>query len=250
MGRAASRSDRRAQQRLYAAALTARGKQYRAKRLVDCVLQDEKKEATGYRTWRCQHRNCLFCCWKYWRGFIENYLRKINKITHNNYRLSLLTLTIPNVPSLSPELYRELAANLKKLMRRYPFKGRVVGAVARIETDFNPHSQDFHIHIHIILIYSQCLPQEEIAEAWRDVMGQLPNVYELSDAPCQASKPCVVWIEKIKPGTLRRTVRYIFKFEPFKDAEAFAEYDCAVRSVRLVQSFGTLFERNRKARRR
>jgi hypothetical protein len=250
MGTATSRSDRRAQQRLNAAALTARGKHHRAKRMVDCVLQDEKKEATGYRTWRCQHRNCLFCCWKYWRTFVENYLRKVKRLTRNDYRLSFLTLTIPNVPSLSPELYKELTANLKKLMRRYPFKCRVVGAVARIETDFNPHSQDFHIHIHIILIYNHCIPQKEIAEAWSDVMGPQSSVYELSDVPGQASKPCVVWIEKIKPGTLRRTVRYLFKFEPFEDAEAFAEYDCAVRNVRLVQSFGTLFERNRKARRR
>jgi hypothetical protein len=249
MGKASSRSDRRALQRLNAAALTVRGRHQRAKRLVDCVLQDEKKEATGYRTWRCQHRNCLFCCWKYWRGFIENYLRKINKLTGNDYRLSFLTLTIPNVLSLSPDLYRELAANLKKMMRRYPFKCRVVGAVARIETDYNSHSQDFHIHIHIILIYSQCIPQKEIVEAWSDVMGPQPSVYELSDVPGRESKPCVVWIEKIKPGTLRRTVRYVFKFEPFEEAEAFAEYDCAVRNVRLVQSFGALFERNRKARR-
>ena len=238
-------SERRTSQRLYAAALTARGEHYRAKRLVDCVLQDERKEATGYRVWRCQHRNCLFCCRKYWRRFAYKYNRKIERHLDADPRLCFLTLTIPNTPSLSPKLYRWLAANLKKLMRRYPFKDNVIWAIARIETDFNSRSQDFHVHIHIILICKQYIPQREIAKTWRDLLGPQPNT--LSDVPGRDGTPCIVHIEKIKPESIKDTVNYLFKYRPIKEAEAFAEYECAVKNVRLVQSFGALRGRNGKA---
>jgi len=162
-----------------------------------------------------------------------------------DYSVSLLTLTIPNTLLLNRELFKWLSLNMKKLMRRYPLNDRVVGAVARIETDFNSDSQDFHVHIHMILIYRQCIPQNEIAEAWRDLTQ--PNGYVQSDVPGRASNPCVVWIEKIEPGAIKKTVSYLFKSRPFKDAEAFAEYDCGVKNTRLVQAYGKLFERKRKA---
>jgi len=228
----------RTSQRLYAAALTARGEHHRAKRLVDCVLHDERKEVTGYRVWRCQHRNCLFCYWRYWQRFIRKYARKIERLMGVDPRLCFLTLTIPNTPSLNPKLYRWLAANLKKLMRRYPFKDNVVWAVSRIETDFNSQSQDFHVHIHMILICNQYIPQKAIAIVWRDVLGPQPNT--LSDVPGRESAPCIVHIEKIKPESIKDTVSYLFKYRPIKEAEAFAEYECAVKNVRLVQSFGAL----------
>lgn len=240
MSKASSRSARRAQQRLNAAALTTRGEHHRAKRLVRCVLEDEKREETGYRTWRCQYRNCLFCCWRYSRRIMSKYMRKIERLMCDDYRVSFLTLTVPNTLSLSPQLYKELGINLKRLLRRYPFKGRVVGAVARIETDFNPVSQDFHVHIHIILVYKKCIPQKELEDAWRSLIGSQLIGYELSDMPGRESAPCVVWIEKIKPEAIRRQVGYLFKFKPFESAEAFAEYDCAVKNVRLVQTYGAL----------
>jgi hypothetical protein len=239
--------ERRANQRLNAAALTARGEHHRAKGLIHCVLEDERREVTGYRTWRCQQRHCLFCCRRYSQRLTRKYARKIERLMGNDYRVSLLTLTVPNTPSLSPKLYKWLAINLKRLLRRHPFIGRVVGAVARIETDFNSDSQDFHPHIHVILIYKQCISQREIAEAWRDLTSPQPNDYALSDVPGCVSQPCIVWIEKIAPEAIREKVGYLFKFKPFKDAEAFAEYDCAVRNVRLVQTYGALRGRFRKA---
>lgn len=174
-------------------------------------------------------------------------MRKIDRLMRDDYRLSFLTLTLPNTLSLSPELYKGLAINLKRLLRRYPFKGRVVGAVTRIETDFNSDSQDFHVHIHVILIYKQCIPQREIEVAWRSLIGPQLIGYELSDMPGRESAPCIVWIEKIEPGAIRRQVGYLFKFKPFESAEAFAEYDCAVKSVRLVKTYGALRGRIRRA---
>jgi hypothetical protein len=174
-------------------------------------------------------------------------MRKIDRLMCDDYRISFLTLTIPNTLSLSPELYKGLAMNIKRLLRRYPFKGRVVGAVARIETDFNSDSQDFHVHIHMILIYRKCIPQREIEDAWRGLIGPQLNCYAISDVPGRESVPCIVWIEKIKAEAIRRQVGYLFKFKPFKDAEAFAEYDCAVKNVRLIQTYGALRGRIRKA---
>ena|SRR5215213_1187598 len=230
-----------------ATALIARGKNHRARGLVRCVQEDERIEATGYRTWRCQNRNCLFCCGRYSRKFTGRYMRKIGKLLRDGYRLSFLTLTIPNTLSINPQLYKWLGMNLKRLMARSLFKGRVVGAIARIETDFNADSQDFHPHIHIILIYTQCIPQREIAEAWRDLIEPQLNEYAPSDVPGHEGGACVVWIEKIKPEEIKKTVAYLFRFKPFEDAEAFAEYDCAVRNIRLIQTYGALRGRKRRA---
>lgn len=235
MATASRTSERRARQRLNVAALIARGEHYRAKRLLDCVLQDEKKEATGYRTWSCQHRNCLFCGWKHSQRFSRRYVRKVGRNISNADRLSLLTLTIPNVLSLSPQLYKWLAVCVKRLLRRDLFRDRVIAAIVVIETIYNPDSQDFHVHIHAILVYEQCIPQKETVEAWRSLTASPPDGLTLSDAPER-----VVWIRKINPKSIRQTVGYLFKFKPIEDAEAFAEYDCAVKNVRLVQSFGAL----------
>lgn len=241
-----SKCERRKRQLQNAAALIARGKTHRAQGLIRCVQEDEKREATGYRTWRCQNRNCLFCCGRYSQRLTRKCMRKMGRVMGDGYRLSFLTLTIPNTLSLNPHLYKWLGMNLKRLMARSPFKGRVVGAIARIETDFNPDSQDFHPHIHIILIYKQCIPQREIAEAWRDLINPQVNEYVPSDAPGREGRPCVVRIKKIKPEEIRRTVAYLFKSKPFEDADAFAEYDCAVRNVRLIQTYGALRGRRRR----
>ena len=246
MDTSSSRAERRARQRLNAAALASRGEHHRAKRLIDCLLEDERKEVTGYRTWSCQHRYCLFCCWRYSQRLTRKNVRKIERLMGANSRLCFVTLTIPNTPSLSPELYKWLSTNLKKLMRRYPFKDRVIGAIARIETDFNSISQDFHVHIHMIIIYRQCIPQNEIVEAWRNLIHPQLNDYALSDVPGREGSPCVVWIKKIAPEAIKQTLNYMFKFAPFKDADAFAEYDCAVRNVRLVQTFRALRGRIRR----
>jgi hypothetical protein len=235
MATASRTSERRARQRLNAAALIARGEQHRARRLLDCVLQDEKKEATGYRTWSCQHRNCLFCGWKHSKRLSCSKLRRTEKILANGHRGSLLTLTIPNVLSLSPLLYRWLAACFKRLLRRDLFRERVIGAIVIIETVFNPASQDFHVHIHAILVYKQCISQKETVEAWRSLTASPPDGLILSDALER-----VVWIKKINLKSIKQTVGYLFKFKPIEDAGAYAEYDCAVKNVRLVQTFGAL----------
>jgi replication protein len=247
MATALSTSERRAIQRLYAAALTARGAHHRAKQLLRCVLEDERQEITGYRSWRCQYRNCLICCWRYSQRLTRRYVRKIEKIRCDDYRLGFLTLTIPNVSSLSSELYKGLAANQKSLFRRAPFKDRMVAGVSKIETDFNYESQDFHPHTHMILIYEQCIPQEEIVEAWCDLIYPQPSHYVLSDVPGHEGEPCLAWIKKIDPEAIRRAVNYLFKYRPIKEAEAFAEYDCAVRKIRLVQSYGALRGRTGRA---
>ena len=247
MDRSSRTSQRRARQQLNAAALASRGEHHRAKRLIDCLLEDERKEVTGYRTWSCQHRYCLFCCRRYSQRLVRKNVRKIERLMGTDSILCSLTLTVPNTPSISPRLYKWLSTNLKGLMRRYPFKGCVLGAVARIETDYNSDSQDFHPHIHAILICRQYIPQRKIAEAWRDLINPQLSNYEPPDTPGREGSPCVVWIKKIAPEAIERTLDYMFKFAPFKDAEIFAEYDCAVRNVRLVQTFGALRGRIRRA---
>src|SRR4051812_41580865 len=98
--------ERRTRQRMNAATLAARGEPYHAKRLLDCVLQDEQREAIGYRTWHCQQRNCLYCGRKYWKRRIRPYRPTLENLMAISYPLSFLTLTIPNVPWLNPQLYK------------------------------------------------------------------------------------------------------------------------------------------------
>jgi hypothetical protein len=235
MATTSRKSERRARQRLNAAALMARGEERRAQRLLDCVLQDERKEMTGYRTWSCQHRNCHYCGWKNSQKSSRRYVRKVEKTISSDDRLSFLTLTIPNVLAPSPQIYRWLSGCFKNLLHRDPFRGCVVGALVVIETVFNPDSQTYHIHLHAILIYTKCISQKEIAKAWHALTVSPPDGLDLPDAPGR-----VAWIKKIDPKTIRQMVSYLFKFKPIEDAEAYAEYDCAVKNVRLVQTYGAM----------
>lgn len=228
-------SERRARQQLHAAALAARGEHYRAKQLLDCALEDEIKGATGYRTWRCQQRTCLICGWRYSKRLIRLYGSMSENLLAKGFRLSFLTLTIPNVVWLKPNLYRWLSASFKKLRHRELFRDRVNGAISIIETDFYPDSQEYHVHIHGLLSYQQCIPQEELAEAWSKLTALPPDGFPVTDAPER-----VVDIRKVDPESIKEVLDYMFKFNPIEDPEAFAEYDCAVRNVRLVNAYGIM----------
>jgi hypothetical protein len=160
----------------------------------------------------------------------------------NGYRLSFLTLTIPNVLWLTPQLYIWLSDCFKKLMRRDPFKNRLNGAIIVIETDFNPYPQDFHVHIHGIFSYEECIPQEELELVWRKLTAILPEGFPVTGSPKR-----IVWIKKIEPKSIWSTTGYLFKFRPIEDAVAFAEYDCAIENVRLVRAYGAMRGGSRKA---
>lgn len=175
------------------------------------------------------------------------FTREIERYLGDGYRMSFGTFTVPNTPSLSREQYKWLSKKLRRLLRRRPFKGRVFAAVAVIESDFNSDSQDWHVHIHIILIYDLCIPQREIEDAWRDLVNSEFN-YVQSDVPGRVNPPCIVWIKKVELEDLRQTVNYLFKPQTFDNADAFAEYDCAVRNIRLVHSYGALRGRNGHSR--
>jgi hypothetical protein len=120
-------------------------------------------------------------------------------------------------------------------MRRYPFRDRVNGTITVIETDYNQYSADFHVHIHGIISYEECIPQEEIETVWRKLTAIPPEGFPVTDPPER-----IVWIKKIESKSIWSTVGYLFKFRPIEDAEAFAEYDCAIDRVRLIRTYGAM----------
>jgi hypothetical protein len=144
-------------------------------------------------------------------------------------------------------------ASYRKLLRRYPFKGRAIGSIARVEVDYNADTQEFHIHIHAILVYKQCIPQEEIKVAWFKLTKQVADYIELRDSPNKSDTPRSVWIDKIEvddenvfrgDSAIGDALGYISKFRPFNDPEAFAQFECSAKGFRFVRAYGALYGKN------
>jgi Replication protein. len=249
----ASRAAKRRRQRQNADALKEYGAADLARRFDRCASENERRQKGEFSTWRCQHRHCEFCARIYSQKTIWKYEPKLARLVLVGYRLCLLTLTIRNSFAINLRQLEWLFMNYRKLQRRHPFKGRVIGSIARIEVDYNPDTQEFHVHIHAILVYQQCVPQEEIKAAWFHLTKQEADYIELKDSPSQADIPRSVWIDKIEAENenafgedlaIRNALGYVSKFRPFSDSEAFAQYECTARGFRLIRAYGALYGNN------
>lgn len=208
----------------------------------------ESKTTQIAHLFRCQLRFCEFCQWRDSRRIFRKYFRRLLACVDDGYRLAILTLTIRNLSSINSQNYDHLAQSLKALFQHPIFKQYVYGGLARIETTFNVDRAEFHPHIHIIIIYRACIPQNEIKALWQALTAGVED-YEPVDLPAAQPSTRSTWIRKIEfaesnPPSVRRTLRralnYICKFNPIGDPEAFASHFHATSGKRLVRAYGVL----------
>jgi DNA-directed RNA polymerase subunit RPC12/RpoP len=167
---------------------------------------------------RCGDRTCAVCREKdFWRMF-KGYLESVEAIK----RPKLLTLTLRNVPELKREHIRGLRKSFTKLMHRKWYKDRVRGGLQTIE--IVNKGNGWHVHMHVLLD-AEYLPQRKIAKDWQEITGDSFMV-DIREAGT------------VKEG-LKYCLKYLSKAPVLSGHEE--EYREAVKGLRLVQPFGTLY---------
>ena len=217
-------------------------------------MEDCKTVDRVYPQFRCQLRVCEFCYWRESKRIYKRYANKLHDYVDGGFRLAILTLTIPNLSHISSQDYDRLFQKLKKLFQDNGVKIYLIGGLAKIETTYNADRQEFHPHIHIIIVYTDCISQKEIKPIW-EALTAATDDYELSDTPLHHSSKRSVRFEEIEfnendPASISRAIKkvlnYICKFNPIADPDAFASIYCATKGKRLIRAYGGLRNRLRR----
>jgi hypothetical protein len=125
----------------------------------------------SYPTFRCKKLYCPDCAAERATRLGNQTEAKIAEVMKTNSgRLCFLTLTIKNTPTLDVGL-----AKIKKCFTQFkrnkPFKKHIKGYFGAFEYTFNPKTNDFHVHLHLIVLRGKFWNQSDISDAWRDVTG-------------------------------------------------------------------------------
>ncbi len=146
----------------------------------------------SYPTFRCKKLFCPDCAAERANRLGNQTEAKIAEVMKTTKgRLCLLTLTTKNAPTLDGGL-----SNLKKAFtqfkRKKVFKERIKGYFGGFEYTFNPKTNDFHIHLHLIVLRGKFWNQSDISDAWRDVTGDsfIVDIREIKDAHKGVKEVC------------------------------------------------------------
>jgi hypothetical protein len=138
----------------------------------------------SYPTFRCKKLFCPDCAAERASRLSNQTEAKIAEaMKTNSGRLCLLTLTMKNAVTLEAGL-----AKMKKCFTQFkrnkPFKNHIKGYFGGFEYTFNPKTNDFHIHLHLIVLRGKFWNQSDISDAWRDVTGDsfIVDIREIKDA--------------------------------------------------------------------
>lgn len=177
------------------------------------------------RPWlsRCGHRLCPFCGNARSASSTEDLTAIM--LEHHAERMIILTVRSHDLP-LDMQIISLLQA-FKRLRARSVWKRYVTGGVYVLEITMNAKTGLWHPHLHV-LVKGTYFPQAELAKHWR----------EITDGSN------IVWTSKINdiPGAARELAKYIGKPQRVADLEPhqIREYARAVKSVRMIQTFGDL----------
>lgn len=169
---------------------------------------------------RCEVRMCPACASRRAARLARKYEPKI-RLLEKDHRVRFLTLTIPNVPTLTRDVLANLFAAWVKLRRQKLFAG-VVASLAALE--ITKGVGGWHPHLHILVIGGGYIPQDEIADAWEQLTGGR-----------------IVHIEKTDSGRLRELLKYPCKPATVESAADLAEVWAAIRGLKLVRAAGKLW---------
>ena len=153
----------------------------------ECVESSEhpKKLKEGYF---CEHRLCVNCQWRksmrQYHTSKEIALEALRR--HPTLKFVFLTLTVPNVPlrGLSRAI-DDLFESWKRLRERKEVKSVVKGYLRALEVTYNHQRDDWHPHIHAVLVVPSCyfsgnsyITQERWLELWRE-STRMPQITQV-----------------------------------------------------------------------
>ena len=194
-----------------------------------CAHCGEKKLITI----RCKGRICPECRRAdFWR-LMKGYEGLASLIQHPK----LLTLTIPNVVRLTKNVVLSIPRALKKLFRRKYYQDLVRGGLLAIEVTNT--GNDWHPHAHVLLD-ADYLPQQKLDKDWKQLTGGMVDIR--ARAPEHALPYMLKYVGKA-PDIYRTDQNKGFKryCSPDERIEREIEYNAAMKGVRTVQPFGTLY---------
>lgn len=176
------------------------------------------------RPWisRCGHRLCPFCSTARSASTTADLIELILK--YDAQRMMVLTLQSNDLPL--PDQIRSLLAAFKKLRNRATWKKHVEGGVYVLEITLNAKTGQWHPHLHI-LARGNYYPHAELSKQWREV----------------THGSNVVWVSRVEKvdAAAKELAKYIGKPQRIAELspERIREYASAIKSVRMVQTFGS-----------
>ena len=175
------------------------------------------------RPWlsRCGHRLCPFCSNARSASTTEDLTALM--VEHHADRMMILTVRSCDLP-LDLQV-QQLLHCFKKLRARAQWKRFVDGGVYVIEITLNEKTGQWHPHLHI-LYKGNYYPQKQLSAMWFDI----------------TDGSNIVWVSQVRDhaGAARELAKYIGKPQRISTLtpRQIRDYAYAVKSVRMVQTFG------------
>ncbi len=146
----------------------------------------------SYPTFRCKRLFCPDCAAERANRLgnqTEAKIREVMKATKG--RLCFLTLTTTNAPTLAEGLTK-LKKAFTQFKRQKVWKQHIKGYFGAFEYTFNSKTNDFHVHLHLIVLRGKFWNQSDISDAWYEVTGDsfIVDIREIKDAHKGVKEVC------------------------------------------------------------
>lgn len=124
-----------------------------------------------YPTFRCKKHFCPDCAAERAARIARRTEARIKEAMKEvPGRLCFMTLTTTNAPTLEGGLSR-LKKAFTNFKRKKAFKEHIKGYFGSYEYTYNPKTNDFHVHLHLIVLRGKFWNQSDISDAWHEVTG-------------------------------------------------------------------------------
>lgn len=158
----------------------------------------------SYPTFRCKKLYCPDCASERAMRLSNQTETKIREvIKETTGRLCFLTLTMKNAATLDGGLAK-LKKDFANFKRKKVFKERIKGYFGAFEFTFNPKTQDFHVHLHLVILRGKFWNQSDISDAWREVTGDsfIVDIREVKDVHKGVKEICKYVVKPLDFGKM------------------------------------------------
>jgi hypothetical protein len=146
----------------------------------------------SYPAFRCKKLICPDCASdRATRLSRQTELKIAEVMKTNSGKFCLLTLTIKNTRTYEGGLSK-LKKSFTKFKRSKSWREHIKGYCGEFEHTFNSKTNDFHIHLHLIVLRGKFWSQSDISDAWRSVTGDsfIVDIREIKDIHKSVKEVC------------------------------------------------------------
>lgn len=148
------------------------------------VLRFQEQEDSSlklYQAWFCKNRQCPICNWRRSLKYSAQISKIIDKAIQKYQKSNFLFLTLTQKNCVGEELdktLKEMHKSFNLLMRYAKVKKNLLGFVRATEVSYNTIREDYHPHMHVLLMVSNTyfknkknyITQEEWVQLWQRAM--------------------------------------------------------------------------------